>query len=72
MELVANSRQGIKTHDRHWSTRSGGFDLLALVVRDGLGLAVACACQDHVALIQGSVLNQEVSYDAAALLDFGF
>ncbi|KAF1003226.1 MAG: hypothetical protein GAK36_00288 [Pseudomonas sp.] len=69
--LVAGIRRTVKTQDLDRNRRTRFLDRLAVLVEHGTHAAVVRTDQHHVALAQGTVLNQNGSHRTAALVQTG-
>ena len=68
-ELLAGGRHGVEPGDLDRRRRAGLGDRAALVVEQGADAAEAVAADDHVADLEGAVLDQHGGDDAPALGD---
>ena len=71
VEVVAGAGHLAHTDDLHGHGGAGLVDLLALGVGHGADTAHGGAGDDHVALVQGAVLDQQGGHGAAALVQPG-
>ena len=71
VEVIAGLRHFAHADDLHGDGGTGLGDLLALVVGHGADTAHSSAGNDHIALMQGTVLHQQGGHRAAALVQPG-
>src|SRR5690606_36029361 len=69
--LVTGIRRAVQAEDFDRNRRTGLLDGLAVLVEHGTHAAVVDADQNHVALTQGTVLNQHGSHRTTALVQTG-
>ncbi|MNQ64530.1 hypothetical protein D3C85_789580 [compost metagenome] len=70
-QVVTGVRGAVQAEDLDRNGRASFFHRLAVLVEHGTDAAVVDAAEDHVALTQGTVLDQHGSHRATALVQAG-